>query len=106
MPIVSIDSPDSLKEEIEQPEHFALCQNYPNPFNPSTTIKYALPEKCNVRIQVFDLLGREVSLLVDEEKTAGYYSVNFSNNNYASGVYLYRIQAGSFIDTKKFILLK
>lgn len=105
-PLVNIDSPDTLKQTADLPGHFTLWQNYPNPFNPSTTINYAVPEKCNVKIQVFDILGREVSLLVDEERNPGYYSVKFNNVNYASGVYIYRIQAGSFIDTKKFILLK
>jgi hypothetical protein len=83
-----------------------LHQNYPNPFNPSTTIRFSIPERQHVRLSVYDLLGREVATLVDEEKDAGWYSVMYDASRLASGVYLYRIQADSFVLTKRFILLK
>jgi hypothetical protein len=97
----------SVEEEIQKPKQFALMQNYPNPFNPSTTINYSLPESGLITIKIYDLLGREVETLVNEEKSAGNYSVQFSaNNRFTSGVYFYRMQAGSFTQTKKLILLK
>ena len=85
---------------------FVLEQNYPNPFNSATTIKYSIPQRSNVTVKVYDILGNEVVTLVNEEKAQGVYTVNFDANNLASGLYLYRIQAGTFIDTKKMILLK
>ena len=86
--------------------NFSLDQNYPNPFNPSTTIEYSVPERSNVIIKVFDLLGREVATLVNEEKPAGVYKVKFDGSSLASGIYFYRMEAVSFKETKKFILLK
>ena len=88
------------------PKEFLLSQNYPNPFNPTTTIKYALPHSENVGIKVFDILGREVSVLVDEFQQVGNYSVAFDASKFASGVYFYRIQAGSFVNTKKMMVIK
>jgi hypothetical protein len=88
------------------PKVFALMQNYPNPFNPTTTIQYALPKSSNVEIKVYDLVGREVTTLINEFKQAGNYSVEFNANNFASGVYFYRIKAGDFTDTKKMLLVK
>jgi len=85
---------------------FNLYQNFPNPFNSATVIKYSIPQRSNVTLKIYDILGNEVSTLVYEEKGRGVYTVNFNANNLASGLYLYRIQAGSFIDTKKMILLK
>jgi hypothetical protein len=90
----------------EVPTVFLLSQNYPNPFNPITSIQYSIPNRNNVVLKIYDILGNEVSTLVNEEKEAGAYAINFDANNLASGLYLYRIQAGSFIDTKKMILLK
>ncbi len=90
--------------------NYSLSQNYPNPFNPSTIIKYELPEAGNVEIKVFNLLGAEVSTLVNEYKEAGRYSVQFSTENLSSkigsGVYFYTIKAGSFVKTMKMIVLK
>jgi len=97
-------SAENSQNEI--PESFALYQNYPNPFNPVTTIRFNLPQHERVILKVYDLLGREVSVLIDEEKTAGKYKFTFNANYLSSGVYFYRIQAGIFINTKKFILLK
>jgi len=85
---------------------YTLGQNYPNPFNPSTTIKYSVPELSKVKITLYNLLGEEVATLVNEEKTAGKYSVQFNAASLTSGVYFYRLQAGNFFETKKMILLK
>jgi hypothetical protein len=90
----------------EVPEMFELEQNYPNPFNPSTTIKYELPRTSQVSLTVFDILGREVSVLVNDRRDAGVYEVKFDGSNLASGVYFYRIQAGDFTQTKRLLLLK
>ncbi|MBN2571205.1 MAG: T9SS type A sorting domain-containing protein [Ignavibacteriales bacterium] len=83
-----------------------LYNNYPNPFNPSTIISYSLPEKSFVKIKILDMLGREIINLVNEEKPAGVHQVEFKGYNLASGVYLYRIEAGNYSETKKMILLK
>jgi Secretion system C-terminal sorting domain len=85
---------------------YSLNQNYPNPFNPSTIINYSVPKESFVKIKVFDLLGREVKTLINENKTAGNYSVNFNAKNLSSGIYFYTIKAGSFVQTKKMVLLK
>jgi hypothetical protein len=90
----------------EIPSQFILAQNYPNPFNPSTTIHFSLPSSEFVTLKVFDVLGNEVATLVNEEKATGSYEVNFNAANLSSGVYLYKLQAGSFIETKKMLLLK
>lgn len=100
------DTTTDILHEPNAPIEFALEQNYPNPFNPSTKISYALPNSGIVQIKVFDLLGQEVITLVNEEVTAGYFEVNFNANSLPSGVYLYRLQSGSFVETKKMILLK
>ncbi|MEG8948023.1 peptidoglycan DD-metalloendopeptidase family protein, partial [Rosettibacter firmus] len=88
------------------PEYFLLRQNYPNPFNLSTTISFDLPSKSFVSLKVFDVLGKEVSNLVSEELPAGTYSRQWNAVGLASGIYFYRLQAGSFIETKKLILMK
>ena len=88
------------------PTRFSLSQNYPNPFNPSTTINYQLPVSRFTTLKVYDILGREVAKLVNEEKEAGNYSVEFNANILASGVYFIRMEAGSFVETKKLLLLK
>ncbi len=94
-------------EEVETiPTEFALYQNYPNPFNPSTNIKYSVPELSFVNIKVFSLIGEEIAELVNEELQGGNYEVNFSATNLPSGTYFYRLQAGSFVETKKMILMK
>jgi hypothetical protein len=85
---------------------FELNQNYPNPFNPSTIIKYSIKEKSNVEIKVFDMLGSEIAVLVNEDKTPGNYEVNFDASKLSSGVYFYSIKAGEFIQTKKMLLMK
>jgi hypothetical protein len=88
------------------PKSFGLLQNYPNPFNPSTTIRYELPRTSHVTLTVYDLLGREVATLVDGLEEPGYKSVQFNAGNLASGVYLYRLTAGDFVQTRKLLVLK
>ncbi len=83
-----------------------MWQNYPNPFNPTTTIQYAIPKAEHVTLKVYDEIGREVSTLVNENKEAGQYNVSFNGSNLASGIYYYRISAGSFNQIKKLMLLK
>lgn len=89
------------------PEKFELSQNYPNPFNPTTKINFSLPKDAKVTLTVFDISGREISRLLNSEfRAADYYSVDFNGANLASGVYFYRIEAGTFIQTKKMMLVK
>jgi photosystem II stability/assembly factor-like uncharacterized protein len=90
----------------EIPTTFALRQNYPNPFNPSTTITFELPKASPVTLSVYDLLGREVTVLVNERRNAGVHEVKFDASGLASGVYFYRMQAGSYVDTKKLLLVR
>ena len=87
-------------------DDYELLQNYPNPFNPSTKIKFTIAEFGFVSLKVFDVLGNEVATLVNEEKSAGRYEVNFNAVGLSSGIYFYKLQAGSFIETKKMVLLK
>ena len=96
----------SVAEEVRVPEQFSLRQNYPNPFNPSTTIRYELPNSSMVRLSAYDILGREVGVLVNERKNAGSYDVKFDGSKLASGVYFYRLQAGDFVQTRKLLLLR
>jgi len=85
---------------------YDLSQNYPNPFNPVTQIRYTLEQSGNVTLRVFDVLGKEVATLVNENQNAGRHVVDFNASNFASGVYLYRLEAGSFLQVKKMILMK
>ena len=91
---------------MEQLNTFKLYQNYPNPFNPSTKINYSIKEKSNVELKIFDLLGSEIATLVNEEKSPGNYEVSFDASFLSSGVYLYTIKAGSFVQTRKMLLMK
>jgi len=88
------------------PQAYVLDQNYPNPFNPSTTIRYGLTQKGVVQLTVFNALGQEVRQLVNGEQEAGYHEIRFDGTGLASGVYFYRIHAGTFVQTKRFVLLK
>jgi hypothetical protein len=88
------------------PLKFALEQNYPNPFNPATMIKYQLPKTSNVKISVFDILGKEVATLINGNIEAGYHQVEFNGSNFASGLYIYKIEADGFTDVKKMMLIK
>lgn len=93
-------------EVITLPLEYSLSQNYPNPFNPVTTIKYEIPEKTNVKLEVFDILGNRIATLVNEEKPAGRYEATFDGVALSSGVYIYKLQSGDFVSSKKMILLK
>ena len=89
-----------------EPTSFILYQNYPNPFNPSTTIRYTLPQRSPVRLTVFNSLGQDVVTLFQEEQESGYHEVPFDASRLASGVYLYRLQAGNLVQTRKLLLQK
>ncbi len=95
---------------VEQQEgianSFSLAQNYPNPFNPTTTIQYSIPEASHVSLKVFDVLGKEVAVLVNQEQTAGIYTSNFDASNLTSGIYFYTLTANNFTATKKLMLVK
>jgi len=95
-----------VEDEELLPTAFKLEQNYPNPFNPSTKIKFAVPEKSNVLIKVYDILGSEVVTLVNQEMDTGWYENDFNAAGLSSGVYLFRMEAGKFISTKKMIYLR
>ncbi len=88
------------------PSKFILEQNHPNPFNPSTSIQYAISSNQFVQLKVYDVIGNEVATLVNEEKPAGNYEVSFNASRLSSGIYFYKLQAGSFVETKKMILIK
>jgi hypothetical protein len=96
----------SVENESGLPRQFALEQNYPNPFNPSTIIRYDLPHASKVSLIVTNVFGQEVMTLVDEEKPAGTHEVQFSAQNLASGMYMYRLQVGEYVAVKKMVLLK
>ena len=88
------------------PNNFSLSQNYPNPFNPVTKIEFSIPRGDNVKIEIYDALGRLVSELVNRYLPAGNYSIDFNASEFSSGVYYYRLTAGSFVQMKKAVLLK
>jgi len=108
---VQITNLVGIASEIAIPEKFELSQNFPNPFNPMTTIRYALPEKANVRLTIYNMLGKEVRTLVNEVEEAGYKSVIWDGldqygRSLSTGVYIYRIQAGNFTQTRKMVFMK
>jgi flagellar hook assembly protein FlgD len=88
------------------PTEFSLAQNYPNPFNPTTNISFAIPTESFVSIKIYDILGKEVSKIVNETKQAGYYNFNFDATSLSSGMYFYKIEAGNFVQTKRMLLMK
>ncbi|RKY93313.1 MAG: hypothetical protein DRQ13_09615 [Ignavibacteriae bacterium] len=105
----SFEYSNEIEVEVDfTPKEFALYQNYPNPFNPTTTIEYQIPEQSFVTLKVFDVLGNEITTLINEEKPAGKYNVELRIDNIelSSGIYFYQLKAGRFIQTKKMILLK
>ena len=102
---------DETRPTVAILEEYALHYNYPNPFNPVTTMLYDLPETGHTRLIIYDLLGREVHVLIDKVMNPGYYSTQWNGRNsqgqmVGAGVYLYQIQAGKYISTKKMVLLK
>jgi beta-galactosidase len=101
-----IASTSAVELEPELPSEYSLNQNYPNPFNPRTGVRYQVSGVSDVKITVYDMLGREVAVLVNEKKTPGSYEVSFDGSRLASGMYLYRMTTGSFVQTRKMILLK
>ncbi len=108
-PDIKIEVPNTVNvssSDSDIPAFYSLYQNYPNPFNPSTVISYQLPTSGYVSLKVYDLLGREVASLVNEEKTAGNYSIKFDGSKLSGGIYFYRLQAGKFISTKEMVLIK
>ncbi len=97
---------NAIEVEVEGVKEYALDQNYPNPFNPTTTISFAVKEKSNVNITILNPIGEEVTIILNEVREPGYHQVEFNASNLPSGVYFYRLQAGSFVQTKKMILVK
>jgi hypothetical protein len=102
---IYVSNPTSV-EEKNVPATFSLEQNYPNPFNPSTIIKYALPTNTHVRLEVFNMVGQRVALLVDDVREAGYHQATFDGSSIASGVYIYKITAGKYVSSRKLALIK
>ncbi|MGE5621249.1 MAG: T9SS type A sorting domain-containing protein, partial [archaeon] len=94
------------KLSSEAISNYLLLNNYPNPFNPTTTISYSIPKQSFVELKVYDMLGREVSTLVNKEQSAGEYKVQFDGSSLPSGMYIYSLQAGELNDSKKLVLLK
>ncbi|NLT50639.1 MAG: T9SS type A sorting domain-containing protein [Ignavibacteria bacterium] len=107
---IAVYNPDGIAVSVEKTSEianeFELNQNYPNPFNPSTMISYQLPMSNIVSLKIYDMLGREVATLVNTQQSAGNYEVKFDGSQFASGVYIYRIQAGEFTASKKLMLIK
>jgi hypothetical protein len=103
--IVSSD-PLAVDDNEKSATYYSLKQNYPNPFNPTTKINYSVPEYGLVTIKVYDLLGKEIATLINEEKNAGNYEINFNGIGLPSGIYFYKLSAGNFSETKKLVLMK
>lgn len=95
-----------IKQEKGIPTEYSLSQNYPNPFNPTTKIQFALPKAALIKLSIYDLLGREVQIVLDKELKEGYYEVSIDAGNLSSGIYFYKIQAGNFLQTKKMVVAK
>ncbi len=107
LPMITVTSDVADNSQSITPNKFALMQNYPNPFNPKTNISYSVKrETSNVKLIVYDIVGKEIAILVNAKQDAGAYEVEFDGSNFASGIYFYKLEAGSFIETKKMILIK
>lgn len=102
----AIDNPTSILSNINIPDEYSLSQNFPNPFNPSTKLEFGISNLGFVSLKVYDVLGNEVKTLINENKPAGRYTVTFDGSNLSSGIYFYKLESGSFIETKRMILLK
>ena len=100
--VVGIDN----KDKTTDVNSYKLYQSYPNPFNPTTTISYSIPKRGLVQLKVYDILGKEVATLVNEEKPAGKYSVKFNGSNLPSGVYFYTLRVNNLVQSRKMILLR
>lgn len=103
---LTVEDPLGVDEKVDQPTEFSLSQNYPNPFNASTTINYSLLEGSDVTIDIFDIMGRKIETLVSGYQDAGSHSVVWNANSVSSGVYLYKIVAGNYTETRRCNLLK
>ncbi len=104
--IVNYNNATDIEEETNLINDYALYQNYPNPFNPSTKIQYSISSNQIVQIKIYDVLGKEITTLVNKEQSAGTYEVNFDGKGITSGIYFYSIKAGDFTETKSMILMK
>ncbi|MDH3268743.1 MAG: S8 family peptidase [Ignavibacteria bacterium] len=106
----TVEYSNELLAEVSAPKNFALLQNYPNPFNPSTTIEFSIPQTSNVAIEIFNVVGERVASLINQTLDAGFHNINFDASNLPSGTYIYQLKAGgqngTFVDTKKMILMK
>ena len=106
----TVNGPNEEKQKSDTnhsiPLYYSLNQNFPNPFNPSTKIRYSIKDVVFVNLVIYDILGRRIETLVNEEKSPGEYEINFSGHNLASGVYLYKLTAGTFTQIKKMQILK
>jgi hypothetical protein len=98
--------PDLVEDCGAIPQKYSLEQNYPNPFNPTTNISFSLPSRALVTLKIFDIIGREVAVVVKEELSAGNHTRQWNATNSASGIYFYRLQAGKYVATKKLVLLR
>ena len=97
---------EEIKTTSSIPDDYLLFQNYPNPFNPSTTIRWQIPKAGFVTLKIYDVLGKEITTLVDEYKPVGEYKIEFNGMDLSSGIYFYQLKTGGFIQTKKMILIK
>ena len=104
--LYEVDLVTNIEEETSICHDFYLSQNYPNPFNPMTNIQFEIPDLEKVTLKIYDILGREISTLINEEKKTGIYRIKFDGTDLPSGIYFYQLKAGMFTQTKKMILLK
>lgn len=104
--IVDYKVTDINTDNRNKPTNYFVYQNYPNPFNPGTTISYSIPEKCYVKIKVFNALGSEIGILIDQEQLPGHYEIPYNGDGLSSGLYLYSLQAGNYSETRKMLIVK
>jgi plastocyanin len=104
--VVIVQNPVGVDDEKLAADKFELLQNFPNPFNPSTKIEYWISDRSFVSLKIYNILGDEIATLVNEEKEQGVYDITFDAAGLSSGMYLYKLQAGSFVETKKMVLLR
>jgi len=104
--VIVVQNPVGVDDEELLANQFELKQNYPNPFNPSTRINFSVPDASFIILKVYDILGNEVAVLVNEQKQAGNYQIDFDASELTGGVYFYQLTTNSFVDTKKMILMK